>query len=67
MMGIIKWFDNGRGVGLIEKEGGGDDVFFDRIAVENAGYITLRAGQLVDFDVKQRPQGDQAVNLRVLR
>jgi CspA family cold shock protein len=49
--GIVKWFNNQKGFGFIQPEGGGKDVFVHISAVERAGMSTLNEGQKVSFDV----------------
>lgn len=60
--GTVKWFDNKKGYGFITVEGG-KDVFVHHSAIEGEGYKTLEEGEEVEFDVKQGPKGDQAVNV----
>jgi cold shock protein len=64
--GIVKWFNNQKGFGFIEPEGGGKDVFVHISAVERAGMSTLNEGQKVSFDVvaDQRSGKSAAENLR---
>jgi CspA family cold shock protein len=64
--GIVKWFNNQKGFGFIEPEGGGKDVFVHISAVERAGMSTLNEGQKVSFDVvADRRSGKSAAdNLR---
>ncbi len=65
MQGKVKWYDNGRGFGVIETEKG-EEVIFTRVAVENAGRISQRAKEAVEFDIKKVPRGKEAANLHVL-
>jgi cold shock protein len=64
--GIVKWFNNQKGFGFIEPEGGGNDVFVHISAVERAGMSTLNEGQTVSFDVvaDRRSGKSAAENLR---
>jgi cold shock protein len=64
--GIVKWFNNQKGFGFIEPEGGGKDVFVHISAVERAGMSTLNEGQKVSFDVvaDRRSGKSAAENLR---
>jgi len=57
--GKVKWFNNAKGYGFIEKEGGGD-VFVHYSEILGQGYKTLDQGQLVEFELVQRPKGQQA-------
>lgn len=65
MLGKVKWFDRGRGIGLIEKEQGGV-VQLHRVEIENAGRISVSSGELVEFDTKADNKGEKAINLHIL-
>lgn len=60
--GIVKWFDNKKGFGFIERENG-DDVFVHFSAINIDGYKTLTEGQKVSFDIVDGPKGKQAANV----
>ena len=60
--GKVKWFNNSKGYGFIEKEGGGD-VFVHYSAIVGDGFKTLNEGQIVDFEISQGDKGPQAVNV----
>jgi len=60
--GKVKWFNNSKGYGFIEKEGGGD-VFVHYTAIQGDGFKTLNEGQSVEFDITQGEKGPQAVNV----
>jgi CspA family cold shock protein len=64
--GIVKWFNNQKGFGFIQPEGGGKDVFVHISAVERAGMSTLNEGQKVSFEVvaDRRTGKSAAENLR---
>jgi CspA family cold shock protein len=61
--GKVKWFNDAKGYGFIEQEGG-EDVFVHFSAIQMEGYRSLDEGQLVEFDVTQGPKGLQAANVR---
>lgn len=63
--GKVKWFNNAKGYGFIEAEGGGD-VFVHYSAIQGDGFKTLNEGQMVQFDVTQSDKGLQAVNVMKL-
>ena len=44
--GTVKWFNNGKGYGFIEREGG-DDVFVHYSEIEGDGFKSLDEGQRV--------------------
>ncbi|GAA3403533.1 cold-shock protein [Paenibacillus hodogayensis] len=61
--GTVKWFNNDKGFGFIEVEGGGSDVFVHFSAIEGDGYKSLDEGQRVQFNVTQGNRGPQAENV----
>ncbi len=61
--GKVKWFNEAKGYGFIEPDGGGRDVFVHYSAIQGEGYKTLSEGQLVDFEVIQGEKGPQASNV----
>jgi CspA family cold shock protein len=61
--GTVKWFDEKKGYGFIEKEEG-DDVFVHYSALRNdSGFRTLNDGQKVEFEIKQGDKGPQAADV----
>ena len=66
MTGKVKWFNETKGFGFIEVEGGGKDVFVHHSAITGSGFKTLREGEEVEFDVTQGPKGPQASNVKVV-
>ena len=63
--GTVKWFNENKGFGFIERESGAD-VFAHFSAIENTGYKTLAEGQRVEFIVTQCQKGPQAENIVAL-
>jgi CspA family cold shock protein len=62
--GIVKWFNDVKGFGFIEPEGGGEDVFAHFSAIQMDGFRTLKQGSSVDFDLVDGPKGKLAQNIR---
>ena len=62
MTGKVKWFNEEKGYGFIEREDGGD-VFVHFSAIQSEGFKTLEEGQAVEFDVVQGNRGEQAANV----
>ena len=64
--GMVKWFNDAKGFGFIEPEGGGDDVFAHFSCIQMEGFRTLKQGARVSFDLVQGPKGDQAQNIQAV-
>ena len=62
-VGTVKWFNDAKGFGFIEPEGGGTDVFAHFSAVQMEGFRTLKQGSRVSYEVVQGPKGDLAQNI----
>ncbi|HHT67695.1 MAG TPA: cold-shock protein [Firmicutes bacterium] len=62
MVGRVKWFNNEKGFGFIERENG-DDVFVHFSAIQGDGFKSLDEGQEVEFDITQGDRGPQAANV----
>ncbi|WML53827.1 cold-shock protein CspD [Neobacillus sp. PS3-12] len=60
--GKVKWFNNEKGFGFIEIEGG-DDVFVHFSAIQGDGFKSLEEGQEVSFEVVEGNRGPQAANV----
>lgn len=61
--GTVKWFNEQKGYGFIERESG-DDVFVHYSAIEGGGFRSLMEGERVEFAVEQGQKGPAAVNVR---
>jgi CspA family cold shock protein len=64
-IGTVKWFNNGKGYGFIEREEG-DDLFVHYTAIQADGYRSLEEGQQVEFTVEQGPKGLQAAQVTIV-
>ena len=61
--GTVKWFDNKKGFGFIEPEGGGKDLFVHMTEIKMDGFKTLRDGQSVDYEEGSGDKGPCATNV----
>ncbi|MFK8047397.1 MAG: cold-shock protein [Halioglobus sp.] len=57
--GTVKWFNESKGFGFIEREDG-PDVFVHFSAIKGDGFKTLAEGQKVEFSVSDGQKGPQA-------
>lgn len=62
--GTVKWFNDAKGFGFIEPDGGGADVFAHFSAIAMDGFKTLKQGSRVTFDVQDGPKGQLAQNIQ---
>ena len=65
--GTVKWFNDAKGFGFIEPDGGGADVFAHFSAIAMEGFKTLKQGSRVTFEVTEGPKGQLAQNIQAER
>lgn len=63
--GTVKWFNESKGFGFIERESG-PDVFAHFRAINGDGFKTLLEGQKVEFTVTESDKGPQADDISVI-
>ena len=63
--GKVKWFNDAKGYGFIEQDGG-EDVFVHFSSITMDGFKTLAEGQAVEFEIKNGAKGLHAANVQRL-
>ena len=63
--GTVKWFNDAKGFGFIERENG-EDVFVHHSAIQSEGFRTLSDGLQVEFEVVQGKKGPAAESVVAL-
>ena len=61
--GNVKWFNDAKGYGFIEQDGG-EDVFVHFSAIVMDGFKTLVEGQEVEFEIQTGAKGLHAMNVQ---
>ena len=64
--GTVKWFNDAKGFGFINRDKSGDDVFVHFRAIQSSGFKSLQEGQKVSFSVNQGPKGLQADQVQIV-
>lgn len=62
--GTVKWFNESKGYGFIERQDGDKDVFVHHSAIVGTGFKTLAEGQQVTFEIEQGQKGPSASNVQ---
>jgi len=60
--GTVKWFNDAKGFGFIEREGG-KDVFVHHTAIKADGFKSLQEGARVQFEIVDGAKGPSAENV----
>lgn len=62
--GTVKWFNDAKGFGFIQPDGGGPDAFAHFSAIAMEGFKSLKEGARVTFELSEGPKGPMAVNIQ---
>jgi len=62
--GKVKWFNDQKGFGFIQRDDGGKDVFVHHTAINMNGFRTLQEGQMVQFEIIEDAKGPKAQNVQ---
>ena len=65
--GVVRWFNNKKGYGFVQKNSDGKDVFTHFSAIAMEGYKTLKTNDEVEFEVIDGDNGPQAANVIVTK
>lgn len=65
MKGVVKWFNDVKGFGFIEADGG-EDIFVHFSGIEMSGRKTLKEGDKVEFDSVNSEKGPKAERVMVV-
>ena len=63
--GTVKWFNDSKGFGFIEQDGGAD-VFVHHTAIKAEGFKSLQEGARVSFEIIDGPKGPAAAEVTEL-
>jgi len=63
--GTVKWFNESKGFGFIQREGG-PDVFAHYTNIIGEGFRSLQEGQKVSFTIGEGKKGPQAENIEAV-
>ena len=63
--GKVKWFNEKKGFGFIEQDGG-KDLFAHHTAIAGEGFKTLSEGQRVRFEVEETSKGPKAKDVQII-
>ena len=64
--GTVKWFNDSKGFGFIERSDGKGDAFVHHSCIAGEGFKTLAEGQRVEFNITQGEKGPKAENVTAL-
>jgi len=62
-LGRVKWFNEQKGYGFIEQEGG-KDIFVHYTGIVGDGFKTLHENDQVEFDIQEDAKGLKAVGVK---
>ena len=63
--GTVKWFNESKGFGFIQKDNG-NDIFVHHTGINAEGFKTLEEGARVEFSVENSEKGERATSVTQL-
>jgi len=63
--GKVRWFNNKKGYGFIQKDSDSTDIFVHYSAITMEGYKTLKTDDTVTFEIIQGTNGPQASDVKI--
>ena len=63
--GTVKWFNERKGFGFIERENG-SDVFVHFSSIQSDGFKTVKDGQTIEFTLVNNEKGESADEVTVV-
>ncbi|MFW5966362.1 MAG: cold shock domain-containing protein [Persicimonas sp.] len=64
--GSVKWFNNAKGYGFIRVDGIDEDIFVHYSSILEEGFKTLKADEVVEFEMHRGPKGLHATDVERL-
>ncbi len=61
--GTVKWFNDAKGYGFIERPEDGADIFVHFSSIVGEGFRTLNEGESVEYELSETERGLQAANV----
>ena len=65
--GTVRWFNDSKGYGFIQPDGGGRDLFVHHSEIVGTGFRTLPDGAKVTFEARQGQKGPEATGVSVIQ